>query len=69
MREVLDRLREAETALDNYLRELYCPVLTSRRAWTIDRLWNAKRYLWYTQMSALSAASGSETPEPQEDIG
>ena len=64
MREILDRLREAETALDIQLNELYYarPVADQIRA--INLLWKAKQALWYTQMHVLNAATGEESPCP-----
>lgn len=60
MRELMDRLREAETALDNQLHELYYITPTSKRMRAIELLWKAKRHLWYAMMDALNAAAGAQ---------
>ena len=56
MREVLDRLREAETALDKELRKLYYATHAPDRKKALHRLWKAKQHLWYAQMYTLNAA-------------
>ena len=62
MREILDRLREAVTALDIQLNELYYAKPAAEQVRAINLLWKAKQSLWYTQMHVLHAAAGE--PEP-----
>jgi len=62
MREVLDRLREAETALDQKLNELYYEEETQERLRALHRLWNAKKSIWHAQMCVLDAAAGEPVP-------
>ena len=58
MREVLDRLREAETALDSRMHELYYMQHTADRTRALSLLWKAKQSLWYTTMHAFDAFAG-----------
>ena len=64
MREVLDRLREAETALDNFLNDLYYSQHTADRLRAIELCWKAKKDLWYTRMHLVNAFAGVQTPVP-----
>lgn len=64
MREALDRLREAETALDNGLNDAYYTKHTAHRLRMIQLLWEAKQALWWATMHALNAAAGAVTPVP-----
>jgi len=64
VREVLDRLREAVTALDRQLSELYFIKRSGDRTQAMRLLWKAKQDLWYAQMHILNAAAGSEGPGP-----
>jgi len=64
VREVLDRLREAESALSAQLNELYYTEDTDDRAQAIDLLWMAKQHVWYASMNVLNAAAGHQTPVP-----
>ena len=59
MREALDRLREAETALDHRLSEIYYMEHTADRLRAIELLWTAKKNLWYAHMHALNAFAGA----------
>ena len=63
MREVLDRLREAETALDKQLSDLYFAPDTGARFLAINLLWQAKRGVWNAFMHTLKAATGLEPPK------
>ena len=63
MREVLDRLREAETALDAQLNDLYFKDKSPQRAFTLEYLWKAKQSLWWATLHTLNAASGGEHQE------
>ncbi len=60
MREVLDRLREAETALDRELMELFYREDSATRTKAINRLWKAKQNIWHAQMHTLNAAISSD---------
>jgi len=62
MREVLDRIHEAETALDRQLTELYYATELEHRQWAITLCWKAKQNLWYASMHTLNAAAGPEPP-------
>jgi len=64
VREILDRLREAETALDSQLNELYYAKPATDQVRAINLLWKAKQSLWYTQKHVLNAATGEESPCP-----
>ncbi len=66
MREVLDRLRETETALDNRLAEIYYMKHTADRLRAIELLWRAKQDLWYAHMHAFDAFAGKQTPVPKK---
>jgi len=61
VREILDRLREAMTALDTQLNELYYARPVAEQIRAINLLWKAKQALWYTQMHVLNAAAGAES--------
>ncbi len=64
MREVLDRLREATTAIDHELIEVYYAEHTPGRAKALGLLLTAKQNVWLAQMQALEAnASGHVTKE------
>ncbi|MBA7635003.1 hypothetical protein ES703_42603 [subsurface metagenome] len=63
MREVLDRLREAETAIDHELGELYFGPDTGGRFKALNLLWKAKRNVWTATMHTLNAAAGLEPPD------
>ncbi len=65
MREVLDRLREAGTALDGRLTETYYMKHTADRLRAIELLWKAKKNLWWAHMHALDAFAGTGTPVPK----
>lgn len=65
MREVLDRLREAETALDKALSTAYYSPDEADRDRAIILFWKAKRSLWYAQMCSLDAIAGAQTPVPK----
>jgi len=65
VREVLDRLREAETALDNRLCKTYYMKHTADRLRAIELLWKAKKNLWYAHMHTLNAFAGAGTPVPK----
>lgn len=58
MREVLDRLREAETALDQQLSTVYHSTETAHRRRAIELLWKAKKDLWWTIMHVFDAFAG-----------
>ena len=62
MREILDRLREAVTALDIQLNELYYAKPVADQVRAINLLWKAKQSLWWTQMHVLNAAAGEPAP-------
>lgn len=65
MREVLDRLREAETALDSRLNDAYFLPDSSNRTGIIALLWKAKQGVWLATMHMLCAATiGCPTDEP-----
>jgi len=64
VREALDRLREAETALDNRLSKTYYMKHTADRLRAIELLWKAKKNLWWAHMHALNAFAGVQTPVP-----
>ncbi len=64
MREVLDRLREAETALDHELMEVYYAEHSADRAKALGLLLAAKSNVWLAQMHVLNAAAGTEGPDP-----
>ncbi len=64
MRELMDRLRETETALDRELNNVYYKKCLADRDRAIVLLWKAKRSLWYAQMCALDAFAGAQTPVP-----
>lgn len=59
MREILDRLREATTALDNELNELYYARPIAEQVRAINLIWKAKQSLWWTQMHVLNAAASA----------
>ncbi len=61
MREVLDRLREAETALDKQMSDLYYAQHTANRVRALTLLWEAKQSLWYASMHLFNAFAG---PKP-----
>lgn len=65
MREVLDRLREAMTALDHELMELFHSEDSITRENAINLLWKAKQDIWLAQMHTLNAAASSE-PETDD---
>ncbi len=58
MREILDRLREAETALDTKLRELYYEGGDQGTLRAVHKLWKAKKSIWHAQMCTLDAVAG-----------
>lgn len=58
MREVLDRLREAETAIDAQLHEVYYMRHTADRMRALELLWDAKKSLWYAMMHTFNAHAG-----------
>jgi len=65
MREVLDRLREAETALDALLARELGGWQRKDASKTLLRLWDAKYHLWRAQMAVLhSAAEQDAAPSP-----
>ena len=64
MREVLDRLREAGTALDNQLNAAYYNRDTADAMRAIELLWKAKKNLWYATMHALNAFAGAGKHDP-----
>ena len=64
MREVLDRLREAESALDKELMETYYQREMPERQQALDTLWEAKQSLWYAQMCVLDTAANTEPVDP-----
>lgn len=65
MREVLDRLREAETALDRQLNAYYYLGDAQHNLRVIHKLWRAKKSIWHAQMCILDAAAGEEGPDPE----
>ena len=64
MREALDRLQEAMTALDNVLNTAYYSPDEADRDRAIILLWKAKRSLWYARMCMADAFAGHQTPVP-----
>ena len=58
MREVLDRLREAESALDTQLSTIYHSKETAHRRRAIELLWKAKKDLWWATMQVFDAFAG-----------
>ena len=62
MREILDRLREAMTILDNQCVEEHYRDPRAGISATMQCLWRAKYSLWRTQVHILDAAAGE--PEP-----
>ncbi len=66
MREVLDRLQETMTALDNQLHDLYFTPDTAARFRALELLWKAKRDLWYARMHMVDAFAGHQTPVPKK---
>lgn len=64
MRDLMDRLREAETALDNQLNEAYYKKCQADRDRAIVLFWKAKQSIWYATMCALDAFAGAQTPVP-----
>lgn len=64
MREALDRLQEAMTALDNQLNDAYYLKYTPDRMRLLDLLFKAKRSVWFAQMHVLNAAAGSPDCAP-----
>ncbi len=64
MREILDRLREAETALDKQLMELFYMKHTEDLRMVIQRVWKAKQNIWTAQMYMLQAAAGPKPTDP-----
>lgn len=64
MREALDRLREATTALDNQLNDAYYSRDTADAMRAIELLWKAKKNLWYAMMHALNAFAGAGKHDP-----
>jgi len=64
VREVLDRLREAESALDHRLNDLYFEGESQEMLRIVHRLWKAKKSIWHAQMCVLDAAAGAEGPDP-----
>ena len=65
MREVLDRLREAESVLDSQLAQLYLEeqkLPHAERRQIMDRYWKAKQALWYASMHVLYAGTTSTEP-------
>lgn len=65
MQEILDRLREAVTALDNECMEEHYRDPEAMLTPTMRRLWQAKYLLWRAQTNILNAAAGPKpAPEP-----
>jgi len=64
VREVLDRLREAETALDQKLLDLYYEGESQEMPRAMHKLWRAKKSIWHAQMCVLDAAAGHDQPDP-----
>lgn len=64
MREVIDRLREAETALDRQLSDLYFTEHSAARTRALTLLLAAKANVWFAQMQALDAHAGSSPADP-----
>jgi len=64
MREALDRLREAETALDRRLHETYFSKDLTGRTRALGLFWKAKEDIWFAQMHVLDAFAG-HVPEPE----
>ncbi len=64
MREVLDRLREAETAIDTRLNDVYYLAPSLGRTASIDLLWKAKQALWWATLHTLNAAASCGACDP-----
>lgn len=64
MREALDQLQEATTALDRFLNDLYYAEHTADRMRAIELTWKAKKDLWYARMHLVDAFAGAQTPVP-----
>jgi len=64
VREVLDRLREAETALDRHMHDLYFSKHTADRIRALELIWKGKKNLWYAQMHLVNAFAGARGPDP-----
>jgi len=63
VREALDRLREAETALDRHLSDFYFLPDSPDRTRVMTLLWKAKKSIWHAQMCVLDAAAGHRDPD------
>ena len=68
MREVLDRLREAETALDSRLSEHYFEGEAQSNLRVVHKLWKAKKSIWHALMCVLDAAAGAGKPMSYDDV-
>lgn len=64
MREVLDRLREAETALNKQLHDTYFSKNATDRTRALGLFWKAKEDIWFAQMHVLDAFRG-HVPDPE----
>jgi len=65
VREVLDRLREAESALDSELAQLFLAeqeLSHPERKQIMDGYWKAKEAVWYASMHVLYAGTTSTEP-------
>jgi len=62
VRQVLDRIHEAETALDRELVELYYKPSASKNRRAMSLLWETKRDLWRASLRVLDAAAGPNPP-------
>jgi len=65
VREALDRLQEATTALDNQLHDVYFTRDMADRMRALGLLWKAKKNLWYARMHMVDAFAGQQTPVPK----
>lgn len=64
MQKILERLKEAQTALDSQLYESFFTVGQGDQRRFIGQLWKAKQNIWWAQMQTLDAFQG-HIPEPE----